>query len=268
MPTPLTILGARLQRRQHHQRHDGGARPVGNLVEVERRPHRQQHDFDRQHRHAAPGQHPEHRQHETREDIAVDGAAARADRLARPRHVRRIDGIADHLQREIGLHAGAHVEGAVMHQRPAAMGALNPAQVIGDLAFKHGIDRLAEVVAQQHIFRRDGAIGFQFEHQMSVGLHVAEQPLRRRRDARLQGRGQRALHCQLICCRNACCSTSILPCPVSPEPGIASRSGSISLDAWRGRDRRRGCPTVPIPRWWPATPYQSSRRQETGFCRR
>ena len=67
------------------------------------------------------------------------------------------------------------------------MGALNPAQVIGDLAFEHAIDGLAEVVAKQHIFRGDGAIGFQFEHQMSVRLPVAEQPLRRRRDARLQG---------------------------------------------------------------------------------
>ena len=56
--------------------------------------------------------------------LTVGGAAARADRLARPHHVRRIDGIADHLQREIGLHAGAHVERAVLHQRPAAMRAL------------------------------------------------------------------------------------------------------------------------------------------------
>ncbi len=175
MPTPLTIFRARLQRRQHHQRHDRGPRPVRNLVEVKRRPHRQQHDLDRQHRHASPGQHPEHRQHETREDVAVDGAAARPDRLARPRHVRRIGRIADHLQREIGLHAGAHVEIAVMHQRPAAMGALNPAQIIGDLAFQHGVDRLAEIMAKQHIFRRDGAIGFQFEHPVSVRLPEAEQ---------------------------------------------------------------------------------------------
>jgi hypothetical protein len=181
------VLGAGLQRRQHHQRHDGGPRPIGNLVEVERRPHRQQHDFDRQYRYAAPGQHAEHRQHETREDVAVDGAAARANRLPRPRHVLIIGGISDHLQREIGLHAGAHVESAVMHQRPAAMGALNPAQVVGDLALKLSIDGLAEVMAKQHILRGDGAIGLQFEHQMSVRLPVAEQTLRRRGDARLQG---------------------------------------------------------------------------------
>jgi hypothetical protein len=56
MPTRFGFF-ARLQRRQHHQRHDRGARPVRNLVEMERRPHRQQHDLDRQHRHGAPAQH-------------------------------------------------------------------------------------------------------------------------------------------------------------------------------------------------------------------
>ena len=67
----VRILRARLQRRQHHQRHDRGARPVGNLVEMERRPHRQQHDLDRHHRHAAPGHHAEQRQQEAGEDVAV-----------------------------------------------------------------------------------------------------------------------------------------------------------------------------------------------------
>ena len=259
------VFRARLQRRQHHQRHDRGARPVGNLVEVERRPHRQQHDLDRQYRHAAPGQHPEHRQHETREDIAVDGAAARADRLARPHHVRRVGGIADHLQREIGLHAGAHVESAVMHQRPAAMGALNPAQVIGDLAFQHGVDGLAEIVAKQHIFRRDGAIGFQFEHPVSVRLPEAEQRPASPTRCSPPARRRVPVPTDLL---PECMSLDIpvLPCPVSPETGMLSAHGS-GLAAWRGRDRRRGRPTAPIPRWWPATPYQSSRRQETGFCK-
>ena len=51
------------------------------------------------------------------------------DRLARAPHVRRVDGVADHLEREIGLHARAHVEGAVVEQRPAAMRALDAAQI-------------------------------------------------------------------------------------------------------------------------------------------
>jgi hypothetical protein len=63
----------------------------------------------------------------------------------------------------------------------------SPSQVIGDLGFQHGVDRLAEIVAKQHILRRDGAIGFQLEHPMSVRLPVAKQTASRRSDARLQG---------------------------------------------------------------------------------
>ena len=44
--------------------------------------------------------------------------------------------VADHLQREIGLHAGADVEVAVVEQRPAAVRALDAAQIDGDLALR------------------------------------------------------------------------------------------------------------------------------------
>ena len=74
------------------------------------------------------------------------------------------------------------------------MGALHPAQVIGDLAFQYGVDGFAEVVAKQHIFRRDGAVGFQFEHPMSVRLPEAEKCARRCGDAGLQGAGFNGLN--------------------------------------------------------------------------
>jgi hypothetical protein len=61
-----------------------------------------------------------------------------------------------------------------MHQRPAAVDALNPAQIVCDLGFQHRVDRLAKIVAEQHIFRGDGAIGFQFEHPMSVRLPIIQ----------------------------------------------------------------------------------------------
>ena len=76
------------------------------------------------------------RQQVAREHVAVGGAAAAEDRLAGAHHMRSIDGIADHLQREIGLDAGAHVEGTVLNQRPAAMVALNAAQIVRDLGFE------------------------------------------------------------------------------------------------------------------------------------
>ena len=107
---------------------------------------------------------------------------------------------------------------------PAAMGALNPAQVIGDLAFQHGVDGLAEVVAKQHIFRRDGAVGFQFEHPVSVRLPVS-------RATPCVAEAMLASSAPPVsgptdCCRNACRSTSAIACPVSPEPTYSCPTGS------------------------------------------
>ena len=124
-----------LQRHQHQQRDDDGAAPIGNLVEMEWKPFREQHDLDRHHRHRAPRNEAEQRQHQLGEDVGARRAAARPDLLPRPRHVRRIDGIADHLEREIGLHARAQIEVAVLEQRPAAvLRALRPPQIDRDLA--------------------------------------------------------------------------------------------------------------------------------------
>ena len=110
MRTPLRVARPRLHRHQHQQRHDHGARPVGDLVEMERKPVRQQHDLDRHHRHGAPRNDAEQRQQDAREDVGACGAAAREQRLARAAHVSASMAIADHLQREIGLHGRADVE--------------------------------------------------------------------------------------------------------------------------------------------------------------
>ena len=105
-----------------------------------------------------------------------------AHRLARPRHVRRVDVVADRLQREIGFHAGAHVERAVMEQRPAAVLALDAAQIDGDLALQLGIHRLGQIMTQQHIFGRNGGIGFELEAPVPVRLlGIEHRPRRRRR---------------------------------------------------------------------------------------
>ena len=105
----------------------------------------------------------------------------------RPRHVRGIDGIADHLEREIGLHARAHVELAVVEQRPAAvLRALRPPQIDGDLAFQLGIDRLAEIMSQQDVFGGNGAVGLELEAPFAVGLLAIEQRPRRRGNAAIE----------------------------------------------------------------------------------
>ena len=68
--------------------------------------------------------------------LLLAGAAMRQDRFARAPHVWRFGIVADHLEGEIGLDARADVEGAVVEERPAAMGALDAAQIDGDLALE------------------------------------------------------------------------------------------------------------------------------------
>ncbi len=88
--------------------------------------------------------------------------------FARPAHVRSFRVIADHLQGEIGLDTGAHVEGAVVKQWPAAMGALDAAQIGADQPLQLQIWALATIMAQQHVFGRDGRVGLEFETPMPV----------------------------------------------------------------------------------------------------
>ena len=47
--------------------------------------------------------------------------------------------------------------------------ALDAAQVDRDLGFERGVDRLGQIMPQQHVFGRDGRIRFELEHPMSVG---------------------------------------------------------------------------------------------------
>ena len=187
------IDGARLQRLQHSSGHDHGARPIGDLVEMEGKPARQQHDLDRHGRNAAPGNRAVEREQEAREDVAPRGAAAREDGFARAAHVRRLRIVADHFQGEIGLDAGAHVERAVVEERPAAVGALDAAEIDGDQALQFEIRRLAAEMPQQHIFGRDRRVGLEFEAPMSVAVLTSEQRLRRQRYMTLQRFGRRRL---------------------------------------------------------------------------
>ena len=85
MRTSFGLRARGLQRHQHQQRHDDGAAPIRNLVEMERKPPRQQHDLDRHHRHRAPRHEAEQRQHALGEDVGAGRAAARAGSPARAR---------------------------------------------------------------------------------------------------------------------------------------------------------------------------------------
>jgi len=55
------------------------------------------------------------------------------------------------------------------------MCAANAPQIPRDLAFQLEIGRLSEIVRQEHIFGRDGRIGFKLEHPMAVFALLLEE---------------------------------------------------------------------------------------------
>src|SRR3546814_7075485 len=91
------------------------------------------HALDRHLRHRAPGHLAEQGERDAGEDVALRGAAGSQDGRTGALHVRRLGVVTGQLEGEIGLHAGADVDVAVVEQRPAAMAALDGAQVVGDL---------------------------------------------------------------------------------------------------------------------------------------
>ena len=189
----VRVHRARAQRHQHQQRHDDGARPVGNLRQVEEEPLRQQHDLHRHGGDGAPGHLAEQRQLDAAEHVDPFGAAGGQDRRPGARHVRRVRAVAQAFQGEIRLHAGRQVEGAAVEQRPAAMRALDAAQVHADACLKRRIDPV-QVMLEQDVLGRNRRVGFQLEAPMAVGVLPPLQRARRPLDAVLQGRKLRRRH--------------------------------------------------------------------------
>ena len=130
----------------------------------------QQHNFHRHDRHASPGDFAIKRQQRACENIALGGAALLQYSRAGALHMWRVDIVADHFEREIGFDAGAHIERAVLEQRPAAVRALRATQIIGDFAIEHGVDGLVAVVAHQHVFGGNRAICLKLEAPVTIAL--------------------------------------------------------------------------------------------------
>ena len=77
---------------------------------------------------------------------------------------------------------------------------LNAAQIDGDFLLQRGVDRLAEIMAQQHIFGRDGGVRFQLEQKMPVGALRRQQRLGGRLDGAVDIQAahlDRIAHCSL-----------------------------------------------------------------------
>ena len=64
-----------------------------------------------------------------------------------------------------------------MKQGPAAVVALDAAQIDADLALQREVIGFAQVVTQEDVFGRNGRVGFEFEHPVPIGALALEQGL-------------------------------------------------------------------------------------------
>ena len=181
------VLGHRLARAQNEQRHHDGARPIRHLVEMERKPSRQQHDFDGNIGHAAPRDLREQCQRNPGEHIDPGGAALPQDCRARPRHVRRVRAVAGQLQRVVGLDRATQIEVAAMIERPAAVLGLSGAQVAAELCLERGVD-LVQEVHHHDVLGRDRAVRLELEQPVSLFILPRNQRIAGIRDRAIQRR--------------------------------------------------------------------------------
>ena len=143
----VRVRGARLFRHQDQKRHDHRARPVRYSQNVERRPARQQHDADWHDRDGAPRHLFEQGERDAGEHVGMGGAAMGQNGVARAHHMGVFRAVSGELQRVIRLDAGAHVEIAVVKQRPAMVAVgLDPAQIGGELGFAVGFGFAEEMI--------------------------------------------------------------------------------------------------------------------------
>ena len=103
------------------QRHQDGARPRRNFVQVEPEPVGKQHDLRRNRRNGIVVVLAEEAQINLGEGVDLGHTTHRQDALARQLELRMIGRIARHLQREIRLHRRADVRRPIFVDRPAAI---------------------------------------------------------------------------------------------------------------------------------------------------
>ena len=181
------VPGGGLARAQNEQRHHHRARPVGDLVEMERKPARQEHDLDRHIGHGAPRNLPEQRECDAREHVAAGRAAALQNCRTRPHHVGSLGAVARELQGKVGLDGAAHVEVAAVVQRPAAMLGLTSAQISRELRFQRSVNLLQEV-RHQDILGGNGTVRLQLEQPIALRALQTDQRVARGGDGAIQRR--------------------------------------------------------------------------------
>ncbi len=170
----LRVARLRLERHQHEERGDHRARPVGDAPHIDREPARRDHQLGGHHRHGMPGHLAEEGELDAGEDVAPLRPAEREDGLAGAAHMGGVGRIADRLQGEIGLHARREIGLAVVKERPAAVLALDLAQIDADLGLEPRVDAV-EIVLEQHVFGGNGRIRLELIDEMPIPALGAEQ---------------------------------------------------------------------------------------------
>ena len=145
---------------------------------MERKPFRQQHDFDRNEGHSSPRQLPEERQRDAREHIGSSGAAAFEYRRAGAGHVRRLRIISGQFQCVVGLDRAAHVEVATVVQGPSAVNGLMTAQIRGKLVLQRSVD-LVQEVHHHDVLGRNRAVRLQLEQPVTLRTLLCGQGIAR-----------------------------------------------------------------------------------------
>src|SRR5579875_1831659 len=160
---------------QQRERDHRGARPARHGVDVERAPRGEQHELDRHHRHALPGELPEEREPDAREDPGAHEPPARADELARAHERGLVGAVAGELEGEVRLGGGREMARAAGIERPAPVGLLEREQPLGETALGVGLPPAQDAVEEDVLGLHRG---IRLERRLPVALRMLtrEQP--------------------------------------------------------------------------------------------
>ena len=141
----------------HGQGQDDGARPGGDVIEIEVKPFGEKHDLRRDAGAGVETDLAEAGEIEFGERIAFFGAAQAADQLPRPDHVRSAGRIAHELEGEISFDRAGQIGRALGKQIPSAIGLLEVAEIVGDFD-EAGVVFLLEDEFEEDEFRFQDAV--------------------------------------------------------------------------------------------------------------
>ncbi len=177
----LGNLLERLLRVADRKRHQNGARPRRNLVDVEPEPIGKQHDLRRNRRHRIVIVLPEETEIDLGECIDFGHAAHFKNLLAGARQRRMIGRESGQLQPEVGFHRSADVRRPAGIDAPAAVFILVVQDVRAALSKRSWLP-VPSSSMQQDVIGLQAGIGFQFSAPVAIFVLLREKIFARRID--------------------------------------------------------------------------------------